>query len=42
MIEMEDGAFSAGILFPAIPVNPANGLGIDIVKDYLKELPGRR
>jgi len=42
MIEMEDGAFSAGILFPAIPVNPANGLGIDIVKEYLKELPGGR
>lgn len=42
MMEMEDGAFAAGILFPAIPVNPANGLGIDIVKKYLKELPGGR
>lgn len=39
MIEMQDGAFSAGILFPAIPVNPSNGLGIDIVKSYLTELP---
>lgn len=42
MIEMEEGAFAAGILFPAIPVNPANGLGIDIVKHYLSELPSSR
>jgi hypothetical protein len=42
MIEMEQGAFSAGILFPAIPVNPANGLGLDIVNQYLAELPGGR
>ncbi len=41
MVEMEDGAFSAGILFPAIPVNTANGLGLDIVKKYLSELPCR-
>lgn len=42
MVEMEEGAFAAGILFPAIPVNPANGLGIDVVKQYLSELPGSR
>lgn len=42
MVEMEDGAFAAGILFPAIPVNPTNGLGIDIVKAYLDELPSGR
>jgi hypothetical protein len=42
MIEMEEGAFAAGILFPAIPVNPSNGLGVDIVKQYLSELPGSR
>ena len=42
MVEMEEGAFAAGILFPAIPVNPFNGLGIDIVQKYLSELPGSR
>lgn len=42
MVEMEEGAFAAGILFPAIPVNQVNGLGIDIVKRYLSELPGSR
>jgi hypothetical protein len=42
MIEMEEGAFAAGILFPAIPVNPANGLGIDLVQKYLEELPSSR
>jgi translation elongation factor EF-G len=41
MIEMEEGAFAAGILFPAIPVNTANGLGIDLVEQYLAELPSR-
>jgi hypothetical protein len=41
MIEMEEGAFAAGILFPAIPVNPANGLGVDLVLKYLEELPSR-
>jgi hypothetical protein len=40
MVEMEDGAFAAGILFPAIPVNATNGMGLDIVQDYLKQLPG--
>jgi hypothetical protein len=42
MVEMEDGAFAAGILFPAIPVNPANGLGVDLVQKYLEELPSSR
>jgi hypothetical protein len=41
MVEMEDGAFAAGILFPAIPVNPANGMGLDIAKEYLDHLPSR-
>jgi hypothetical protein len=42
MIEMDEGAFAAGILFPAIPVNPANGLGVDLVQKYLEELPSSR
>lgn len=42
MVEMEDGAFAAGILFPAIPVNPANGLGVDLVKNFLAQLPSVR
>lgn len=41
MLEMDDGAFGAGILFPAIPINTSNGLGIDIAKQYLEELPSR-
>lgn len=41
MMEMDDDAFSAGILFPAIPINPSNGLGIDIVNRYLSALPSR-
>ena len=39
MQEMDDGAFAAGILFPAIPINLSNGIGIDIVHDYIKSLP---
>jgi translation elongation factor EF-G len=39
MQEMDDGAFAAGILFPAIPINLTNGIGIDIVRDYIKSLP---
>lgn len=39
--EMGEGGFASGILFPAIPVNPANGLGLDIVASYLNELPSR-
>jgi translation elongation factor EF-G len=39
MQEMDDGAFAAGILFPAIPINLTNGIGVDIVHDYIKSLP---
>jgi translation elongation factor EF-G len=39
--EMEDGAFAAGILFPAIPLNLANNLGVDLIHGYLSELPSR-
>jgi translation elongation factor EF-G len=39
--EMEDGAFAAGILFPAIPLNLTNRLGVDLVEQYLNELPSR-
>jgi translation elongation factor EF-G len=39
MQEMDDGAFAAGILFPAIPINLTNGIGIDIVHDYIRSLP---
>ncbi|CAN2202779.1 hypothetical protein MCEJIRE27_00796 [Candidatus Nanopelagicaceae bacterium] len=42
MVEMEDGAFAAGILFPAIPVNPVNGMGLDIAREYLEQLPSSR
>ncbi len=41
IMEMEDGAFAAGILFPALPVNLANGLGLDLVQSYLDQLPSR-
>jgi translation elongation factor EF-G len=37
--EMENGAFAAGIIFPAIPLNLVNGLGVDVIKSYLAELP---
>jgi translation elongation factor EF-G len=37
--EMEDGAFAAGIIFPAIPLNLSNGLGVDVIQSYLNELP---
>jgi len=30
-----EGAFAAGLLFPAIPIVISNGLGIDVVKSYL-------
>lgn len=39
--EMEDGAFAAGILFPTIPINLTNKLGVDLVEKYLSELPSR-
>lgn len=37
--EMDEGAFSAGILFPAIPVNLEKGIGVDIVRGYIESLP---
>ena len=39
MTEMQDGAFAAGILFPAIPLNLATSLGLDKVKKYIDQLP---
>ena len=39
--EFGEGSFAAGLIFPAIPVNPANQLGIEIVKSYLSQLPSR-
>ena len=39
MSEMDDGAFAAGIIFPAIPINIDKGIGIDIVNDYINSLP---
>jgi hypothetical protein len=33
-----EDAFSAGLLFPAIPVNLDNGIGIDVLVSYLKKL----
>ncbi|CAB4366534.1 unannotated protein [freshwater metagenome] len=39
MSEMDEGAFAAGIIFPAIPINLAKGIGIDIVKSYIASLP---
>jgi hypothetical protein len=39
MSEMEDGAFAAGIIFPAIPINLTSGLGVDIVLEYVNQLP---
>lgn len=39
MSEMEDGAFEAGIIFPAIPINLTSGLGVDIVQEYIRLLP---
>ncbi len=41
MEEMEDGAFVAGILFPALPLNLSNQLGVDLVNAYINELPSR-
>lgn len=33
-----DAAFAAGLLFPAIPIVISNGLGVDIVKNYIAQL----
>jgi hypothetical protein len=33
-----DDAFSAGLLFPAIPLNIESGIGVDVLISYLNEL----
>jgi hypothetical protein len=33
-----DGAFAAGLVFPAVPIVISNGLGIDVVKNYISQL----
>ena len=33
-----DGAFAAGLLFPAIPINIDNGIGLDVLIEYLNQL----
>jgi hypothetical protein len=33
-----EDAFSAGLLFPAIPLNIENGIGVDVLISYLSEL----
>jgi hypothetical protein len=41
LAEMEaagDGAFAAGLVFPAVPIVISNGLGIDVVKNYISQL----
>ena len=37
--EMDEGAFAAGILFPAIPINLIKGIGVDVVQGYIQLLP---
>ena len=37
--EMDEGAFAAGILFPAIPINLIKGIGVDVVQGYIELLP---
>ena len=37
--EMDEGAFAAGILFPAIPINLIKGIGVDVVQNYIDLLP---
>lgn len=39
--EMGEGGFASGILFPAIPINTQNGLGVDIAESFIAELPSR-
>lgn len=35
---MGEGAFAAGVLFPAIPLVIEKGIGLDVIKRYLAEL----
>ena len=37
--EMDEGAFAAGIIFPAIPINLHKGIGVDVVESYINLLP---
>jgi hypothetical protein len=37
--EMDEGAFAAGILFPAVPINLIKGIGVDVVQGYIELLP---
>jgi len=39
MAEMDEAAFGAGILFPAIPINLEKGIGLDIVRNFIAVLP---
>jgi len=39
--EMDEGAFAAGILFPAIPINLLKGIGVDVAQGYIDLLPSR-
>jgi hypothetical protein len=36
--QVGDGAFSAGLLFPAIPINLDSGIGMDVLISYLNQL----
>jgi hypothetical protein len=38
LAQVGDGAFSAGLLFPAIPINLDSGIGIDVLFSYLNQL----
>ena len=33
-----EDAFTAGLLFPAIPLNIENGIGLDVLVSYLRKL----
>jgi len=35
---MNDGAFAAGLLFPAIPLWLERGIGVDIVNNYIEQI----
>lgn len=39
MTEMDLGAFAAGIIFPAIPLNLGSGLGLDILHELISQIP---
>jgi hypothetical protein len=35
---MGEGAFAAGLMFPAIPLWIEKGIGVDLVRNYLDQL----